>query len=485
MKTYEYILSATILLVSICGCARKSAVATAADECEPLFLAVRPLPEGGYSLISLSPFDGSRDTLIISRPLSRLIVMSTSHIGFLRAIGGEDAIVGVSGAEYVYDSTVRARIGEGRILDIGYDASPDYEKIMALKPELILTYSVSPVKSQFLTKLESMGISTFTVNEHLESHPLARASYVRLFGALTGNMSAADSVLAVVSKNYQALRDSIRALMTVPGEGPQSADAEQRICARKILVNIPYKDQWFIPGQENYLSHLVRDAGGEILGSEPGTSISGQISVERAYSLSKEASLWLNVGWCRTLDQLLSVNPLFGDFLMNIQKNAATNGFGSASGSASVGSSDSAGCSASEGSSASVGSSASAGSSASVDGFVSARGSASVGGSTSREGSASVEGSASAGSSDSVDGFVSAGDSASVGGSASGDESTHADGQASPQVIWNDNSRQNAKGGNDFWESGVIRPDLILRDLIRILSGSTPATQLTYYQPVE
>lgn len=443
MKIYEYILSATILLVCICGCARKSAVATAADESEPLFLAVRPLPEGGYSLISLSPFDGSRDTLIISRPLSRLIVMSTSHIGFLRAIGGEDAIVGVSGAEYVFDSTVRARIGEGRILDIGYDASPDYEKIMALKPELVLTYSVSPVKSQFLTKLESLGISTFTVNEHLESHPLARASYIRLFGALTGNMSAADSVLAVVSKNYQALRDSVRAMMTVPGEGPQSADAEQRICARKILVNIPYKDQWFIPGQENYLSHLVRDAGGEILGSEPGTSISGQISVERAYSLSKEASLWLNVGWCRTLDQLLSVNPLFGDFLMNIQKNAATNGFGSA------------------------------GSSASVNGFVSA------GGSASGEGSASVEGSASAGSSASVDGFVSAG------GSASGDESTHADGQASPQVIWNDNSRQNAKGGNDFWESGVVRPDLILRDLIRILSGSTTATQLTYYQPVE
>ena len=461
MKTYEYILSATILLVSICGCARKSAVATAADKCEPLFLAVRPLPEGGYSLISLSPFDGSRDTLIISRPLSRLIVMSTSHIGFLRAIGGEDAIVGVSGAEYVFDSTVRARIGEGRILDIGYDASPDYEKIMALKPELVLTYSVSPVKSQFLTKLESLGISTFTVNEHLESHPLARASYVRLFGALTGNMSAADSVLAVVSKNYQALRDSVRAMMTVPGEGPQSADAEQRICARKILVNIPYKDQWFIPGQENYLSHLVRDAGGEILGSEPGTSISGQISVERAYSLSKEASLWLNVGWCRTLDQLLSVNPLFGDFLMNIQKNAAANGFGSAGGSDSVGSS------------------ASAGSSASVDGFVSAGDSASVGGSASAGSSDSV------GSSASVDGFVSAGGSASVGGSASGDESSHTDGQASPQVVWNDNSRQNAKGGNDFWESGVVRPDLILRDLIRILSGSTTTTQLTYYQPVE
>ena len=478
MKTYEYILSATILLVCICGCARKSAVATAADESEPLFLAVRPLPEGGYSLISLSPFDGSRDTLIISRPLSRLIVMSTSHIGFLRAIGGEDAIVGVSGAEYVFDSTVRARIGEGRILDIGYDASPDYERIMALKPELVLTYSVSPVKSQFLTKLESLGIRSFTVNEHLESHPLARASYVRLFGALTGNMSAADSVLAVVSKNYQALRDSVRAMMTVPGEGPQSADAEQRICARKILVNIPYKDQWFIPGQENYLSHLVRDAGGEILGSEPGTSISGQISVERAYSLSKEASLWLNVGWCRTLDQLLSVNPLFGDFLMNIQKNAAANGFGSASGSASAGSSDSAGSSASVGGFASAGGSASVGGSTSVDGFVSAGDSASVGGSTSAGCSDSV------GSSDSVGCFASTDCSASGGVLTSVDESTHADGQASPQVVWNDNSRQNAKGGNDFWESGVVRPDLLLRDLIGIFSGEY-GHAIIYYKSIK
>lgn len=394
MKIYDYILSATILLVSICGCARKSAVATAADECEPLFLAVRPLPEGGYSLISLSPFDGSRDTLIISRPLSRLIVMSTSHIGFLRAIGGEDAIVGVSGAEYVYDSTVRARIGEGRILDIGYDASPDYEKIMALKPELVLTYSVSPVKSQFLTKLESLGISTFTVNEHLESHPLARASYVRLFGALTGNMSAADSVLAVVSKNYQALRDSVRAMMPVPGKGPQSADAEQRICARKILVNIPYKDQWFIPGQESYLTTLFKDAGGEILGAKSGSSVSGQISVETAYSLSKEADLWMNVGWCQTLEQLLSVNPLFEDFLRNIQRNASAIGYSGTKGCATNPS------------------------------------------------------------------------------------------DTSASVVWNDNNRLNPKGGNDFWESGVVRPDLLLRDLIGIFRGEDNRTPI-YYKSIK
>lgn len=391
MKIYEYILSATILLVCICGCARKSAVATAADECEPLFLTVRPLPEGGYSLISLSPFDGSRDTLIISRPLSRLIVMSTSHIGFLRAIGGEDAIVGVSGAEYVYDSTVRARIGEGRILDIGYDASPDYEKIMALKPDLLLTYSVSPVKSQFFSKLESLGIKTFIVNEHLERHPLARAAYIRLFGALTGNMATADSVLKIVSENYINLRDSVQSNLNRNIELDSKGTTHKQ---RKILVNIPYKDQWFVPGQESYLTTLFKDAGGEILGAKAGSSVSGQISVETAYSLSKEADLWMNVGWCQTLEQLLSVNPLFDDFLMDIQGNASARGYSNAEGCA-TNSSD-----------------------------------------------------------------------------------------TSASVVWNDNNRLNPKGGNDFWESGVVRPDLLLRDLIGIFSGEY-GHAIIYYKSIK
>lgn len=36
------------------------------------------------------------------------------------------------------------------------------------------------------------------------------------------------------------------------------------------------------------------------------------------------------------------------------------------------------------------------------------------------------------------------------------------------QRVYNNNARQTAKGGSDFWESGVVRPDLILRDLVGI-----------------
>lgn len=275
-------------------------------------------------MVSISPFDGSRDTISISQPLGRLIVTSTSHIGFLDAVGADSVIVGVSGGEYVCDSSVTAGLSNGTVVDIGYDASPDYEKIMALKPDLLLTYSVSPVKSQFFSKLESLGIKTFIVNEHLERHPLARAAYIRLFGALTGNMAAADSVLKIVSENYINLRDSVQSNLNRNIELDSKGTTHKQ---RKILVNIPYKDQWFVPGQESYLTTLFKDAGGEILGAKSGSTVSGQISVETAYSLSKEADLWMNVGWCQTLEQLLSVNPLFEDFLRNIQRNASAIGY--------------------------------------------------------------------------------------------------------------------------------------------------------------
>lgn len=408
MRFYEYIFLATAFAASVCGCVRNVSGDLPQDVIEPQFMNIIPEADGGYSLVSISPFDGSRDTISISQPLGRLIVTSTSYIGFLDAVGADSVIVGVSGGEYVCDSSVTAGLSNGTVVDIGYDASPDYEKIMALKPDLLLTYSVSPVKSQFFSKLESLGIKTFIVNEHLERHPLARAAYIRLFGALTGNMAAADSVLKVVSENYISLRDSVQGGLGAndayaSDKGELNAGDEKQGSGgtegntpkpRKILVNIPYKDQWFVPGQESYLTTLFKDAGGEILGAKAGSSVSGQISVETAYSLSKEADLWMNVGWCQTLEQLLSVNPLFEDFLRNIQRNASAIGYSGTKGCA-TNSSD-----------------------------------------------------------------------------------------TSASVVWNDNNRLNPKGGNDFWESGVVHPDLLLRDLIGIFRGEDNRTPI-YYKSIK
>ena len=348
-------LSIFLLPALLLSCSRPESKTPAGDVCKPEFLQLDEV-DGGWRAVSISPFDGSRDTLLIDRPLDKLICMSTSYVGFLEAIGSEDVICGVSGTDYIYGTSLDA-------VDVGYDSAPDYEKILSLDPDLLLAYSVTAAKSLFFTKLESLGVRVFIVNEHLERHPLSRASYIRLFGALTGNMAAADSVFDVVRDRYLSLADSVSAAINAP---------------RKVLMNIPYNDQWFIPSADNYLFRLVSDAGGEVLGSGSGKSTSSTISLEKAYSLSREADCWLNLGWCRTRDQLLGVNPLFPDMLRNISSNASNRGF------------------------------------------------------------------------DGTD------------------------------VVWNDNARVSPKGGNDIWQSGVARPDLVLRDLVGILHPDGECRPLYY-----
>ena len=309
------------------------------------------LPEGeGWAVVSLSPYDGTTDTLHVTEPLQKIVCMSTSHVGFLDAIGAADAVAAVSGRDFVSSPRVRERIAEGLVAEAGYDAAPAYETLYQLQPDVVLSYSLGG-DSPMDTRLAELGLRVFTLYEHLEFHPLARAEYVRLFGALTGRMAVADSLFAVVRDDYLAA--------VVETEQPQ-----------KVLVNLPYAGVWYIPGAESYMARLIHDAGGEVLGAEPGTSQSGMISLERAYELACEAHWWLNAGNVQSLDELRREYAAFASFPV-----------------------------------------------------------------------------------------------------------------ARPGRVYTNNRRTNPGGGNDFWESGAVRPDLIIKDLRTIFAGG-PEDSLYYYRAV-
>ena len=244
----------------------------------------------GDRAVILSPYGGAPDTLAVPAPVRGIVCMSSSYIGFLDALGCDSVATAVSGLAYVSDPEVRAQA-----VDVGYDAALDYETILKLRPDLVLTYAVSAAEPPYLAKLRELGIRTAVIHEHLESHPLARAEYIKLFGLLTGRTTRADSLFADIRDRYLSL-------------------VRETDTPRKVLVNIPYADQWYIPGGDNYMTRLIRDAGGEVLGAVPGRFESSVISVEKAYAYAQEADYWLNPGWCATKDQLRSVHPLFADF---------------------------------------------------------------------------------------------------------------------------------------------------------------------------
>lgn len=295
----------------------------------------------------ISPYDRSIDTLRVSEPMCRIICMSSSSVAALSAIGAGEAVSAVSGLRYMTDKGLHER----GIPDIGYENSLDYETILSLNPDILVAYTVSGTEPQYLSKLRSLGIRVLVIHDHLEQHPLARAEYVRLFGALTGRLDAADSVFSAVRDRYESLAASVGSNEPV-----------------KVLMNIPYGDAWYIPGAENYMSRLVDDAGGEVLGTEPGESRSRVVSMEEAYALSLDADMWLNPGHCRSVSELVSTHHFFDRF-----------------------------------------------------GPV-------------------------------VKGLP----------------------------VYNNTLRTTEEGGNDFWETGAVRPDLILEDLVSIFS-ETPSDSLNYF----
>lgn len=285
---------------------------------------------------------GGTDTL--QGPFHALVCMSTSYVGFLHAIDADSTIVGVSGLGFLEERLPLA-------VEVGYDAALDYEAVVKARPDLFLTYSIGAVEPPYLAKLRELGIRTVVLSEHLESHPLARAEYVKLFGALTGREAKADSVFTAVRDRYLA---GVRSEVT-----------------HKVLINIPYADQWFIPGGDNYMTRLIKDAGGDLLGAVPGKQESSVISLETAYEYAQEADVWLHPGWCTTKEQLRGIHPLFGDFPV-LEK-----------------------------------------------------------------------------------------------------------------AVWNNTLQRTSGGGNGYWESGPVHPDLILEDLVKIMSGTVEEVPLHYYLPLE
>lgn len=346
-----YFLCLAFLLLS---CAEDRGSADAAS-CEyARYFDIRESAEGTF-LFVISPYDGSRDSLLIEEPCRNIICMSSSNVAALSEIGADSLVSAVSGIRYLTDPELRERWESGDLYDIGYEASLDYERIMKLDPDILVAYTVSGAEPPYLSKLRSLGIPLLVIYDHLESHPLARAEYVRLFGAMTGRMHIADSVFNAVRQRYEHL----------------ASESLLKDDPVRVLLNVPYSDVWYIPGGDNYMSRLIKDAGGKVLGAERGSASSRIISLENAYLLSLEADMWLNTGHCSTRSELSSIHQLFPEF-----------------------------------------------------------------------------------------GPLAAG-----------------------RPIYNNTLRTTPEGGNDFWESGAVRPDLILEDLHRIFDGKSDS--LYFYLPLD
>ena len=262
----------------------------------PSFFSIDSV-EGKTIIVSISPFDGSRDSLLIDSKAESVVCMSSTAVAAFSELGCAGLVSGVSGKRFISNPAVSSNPA---VKDVGSDSAPDYETIVSLNPDLVLAYAVSAVLPPYVERLNSLGIRTFILYDNFESHPLARAAYLRVAGVLAGCPERADSVFASISASYRHIRDSLgtSGLGNRPG----------------VLLNVPYADAWYVPGKQSYMYALVNDAGAVVLGASDGP-VSSTISIEQALELSRKADFWLHPGNAATKDELVSMHPFFKFFL--------------------------------------------------------------------------------------------------------------------------------------------------------------------------
>lgn len=251
----------------------------------------------------------SRNHSEITVPLKRVICLSTSHIGFVSVLGKQHTVVGVSGLRFMNDSLILKLADEGKIKDVGYEENLNYELILSLKPDLVFAYGVETKNIGYISKLQELGIKVIFIAEYLEDTPLAKAEWIKLFGAFYNDYQAADSIFCDIEREYNKVRQTASGYIRRP----------------KVFAGLPWKDTWFVSGGRSYLSGFIRDAGAEYVWDTDTSKESFPLSLEKVLYYASEADFWINTGHANSLNDILKTDERLSLFKPFYRKNVYNN----------------------------------------------------------------------------------------------------------------------------------------------------------------
>jgi iron complex transport system substrate-binding protein len=261
---------------------------------------------------------GLDSAAVIFVPLKKIICMSTTHLAMISAIGEGKSIVGVSGTNFIYSAELNKNVERGFILDVGYEANLNKELILKISPDLIMIYGIGSESAGYMGKIKELGTKIIINADYLETDPLSRAEWIKLFGALYCKESLADSIYKSEVAEYDKLKSYI----------------DQNTTNKpKVLLGLPFKDTWYISPGNSFIGKLISDAGGDYLWMNTNSSMSMPYGIESVYLQGMKADFWLNIGSVTSkneisnVDQRLDDLPCFKkDDLFNNNKRITVNG---------------------------------------------------------------------------------------------------------------------------------------------------------------
>jgi iron complex transport system substrate-binding protein len=235
---------------------------------------------------------------IIRVPVKRIICTSTTHLSMISALGEAETIKGISFANYIYEKRICDLIENKNIADVGYDDNLNKELVIQISPDLVMVFGIGSESAGYISKLKELGIRILFNAEYLETDPLGKAEWIRVFGALYNKGKEADSIFSLIEDEYNRLKSYV-----------------EKNCAEKpsVLLGLPWKDTWFISPGNSYISRIISDAGGNYLWKNTRSDISMPFGLENVYVKALNADYWLNTGSINSLDEITAIDDRLCD----------------------------------------------------------------------------------------------------------------------------------------------------------------------------
>jgi iron complex transport system substrate-binding protein len=229
-------------------------------------------------------------------PVKSIAASSTTHAGFLSALGAGEMLMGCNNPERLYDTLLFNRFLRGDLVRMGHDLEYNLEYLIASKPGLVLQTGID---GQFNPdpRLAGMGIPVMFVLEWMEPTPLGRAEWIKVFGWITGRVELADSLFNSIEKNYLALVQLGR-------------QAHEKV---RVLTGNVFKGTWYMPGGKNYMTRFFEDAGMDYIYKDNDQSASLALSFESVVYKLSDAPVWINVN-VDSLSQLKAAEARYSVF---------------------------------------------------------------------------------------------------------------------------------------------------------------------------
>lgn len=222
---------------------------------------------------------GFENATKITDSIDAVVLLSTSQVAAVSLLNKTDKIVGVANSKMIFNEQINQLVSGGKIQDVGADYEPNIDKVVRLKPSLLFTDGEYTTQGTLFEKLSLANISIISCQDYKETSPLARAEWIRFYGAIFDKQEMADSIFATVEQNYLAIKNRVKTTTQKPS----------------IFCNYPYLGIWYLPAKGNYTTALFDDAGANYIWSndQPNNGLNVSLNFEQVLKRAKSADSWI------------------------------------------------------------------------------------------------------------------------------------------------------------------------------------------------